>query len=179
MAIRLARYDADDETGGPDVQLILSYLRVLPNAPNDNVQSIGGVLEGKNEIVMIDDVRKTVARLSVMPVAQEVSIPWWLPRAAWKRNNMAELVPVMGAACDEVLRRWDGSSTWVLYGDFQGAGDTKSDAKQNSADIANAWKDFFGADVATADSPQNPTRMARAHSTVGAIAALARRLLRF
>ncbi len=175
MPIRLARYDADDETGGPDVQLILSYLRVLPNAPKDNEQSIGNVIDGKNEVVMIDDERKTVARLFVMPVAQEVVIPWWLPRASWSVDNMAELVPVMGAACDEVMRRWDGSSTWALYGDFQGEGDTKPGAKQNSADIANAWKDYFGADVATTDSPQNPTRMARARSTVGAIAALARR----
>lgn len=188
MTIRRVVYDNSREDGGPDVVLIYKHLLApeIPHPPKIPVSLMRWILEQPDNIVMVDEARETIAWLAVMSIVKEVSVPWWLPRASWTENNMRDLMPVMGAACEEVLRLYPGSDNWLLYGDAQGAGETDEEVRQSSYEIAGAWVDFFHEIATTGPSPipANALRNAsplndknfRPVSRVGHIAEIARRL---
>lgn len=114
-----------------------------PYPPNEDVDSIGQRVAQPNFVCMIDDVNGTVAGFDVQEVAQQVEVIWWLPRASEAEDNAAQLVPVFGAVCEEVMRRWPGSGPWPIGGNYPGVGDTKEARRRSSHEIVGFWVDYF------------------------------------
>ncbi len=165
MAIRPATYDPDDPTGGPDVQLILSLLALVPNPPNETVEGVGGTLDSPRRIVFIDDIQRTACRLAPRVDDQVVVITWWL----WDGTGdfTRRMFPVLRAAIMEVVTQHPGAATWTIYGDFHGAGNTGAQKLADSEAKARAVKGLVldDADVVLAPSAANPGMM-RLQATV-------------
>lgn len=154
--IREPVYDATAEDGGADVARILGQLTspLLQGAPKETPQSIGQRLGLPNTVTRIDDEHQTVACFVVVEgkgddaVVEEerhrhVVVLWWLPRIPWAEDNMPDLIPVFGAACEEVMRRWPGSEDWAIYGDYPGVGETWDDRDASSREMVDDWVAFW------------------------------------
>ncbi len=135
----------DSAVKGPVTTLLHEQVttRSGPNPPNESIESIGERVADPNFVCMIDDVNDTVAGFLVQPVAQEVLVIWWLPRARWAEDNMKLLVPVFGAACDEVLSLYPASGPWKVYGWYPGVGADFAEKAASSLDMVTAWLDYF------------------------------------
>ena len=155
--IRLAVYDPGREDGGRDVQRILRLLQSLPNPPDETPDSMGRWLTTPNWVSYVDTTRDTVCLLVVEAVEPyplfpepNVRVWFWGPRAALDTDNMQELLPVMGAACEEVIRQYPGSASWILSGEPQGLANVPEEENQaKQKEILEFWaNNVFGEDAA-------------------------------
>ena len=119
---RRALYLPEREDGGPDVDRFLRLLRTAPIPPNETPDSIGQRIEG----IYVDEERDTAAEIIIvheppargllhnppiprgvdMAATKQVAIISFLPRADWTGDNMADLMPLMAFACQDILDRF-------------------------------------------------------------------------
>lgn len=178
------------EGGSPDTDRVLRLLADGggPNPPNQSADSLHALAEYDGRLFFVDEDHDTSVQLlieeepaftallkPVTPptglntrVRRRVQAIYFLPRADWVNDNMADLTGVMGYACADVLRLFPEASPWLLYGDFQGAGDTDAEKAQAAADIAQAWADREPGAITFGAGPY--PSFARGYSTVGFIA---------
>ena len=185
--IRRATYDESRDDGGPDVDRFLRLLRTAPIPPKETPDSIGSRIEG----IYVDEDRDTAAEIIIvheppargllhnppiprgvdMAATKQVAIISFLPRADWTGDNMADLMPLMAFACQDILDRFPEAGPWLLYGDFQpDITDERVEVrKRTSEDIAKAWTERGRPGAITFGVGPTPI-YTRGYSTVGFIA---------
>ncbi len=125
-----ATTDRTREDGGPDVQKALSLLSLVPHAPNESVESVGGLLD-RGWAFRAGD---SMVLLAVQPDREHVEIVWWLPLASWLGEGMDALI----AACEAVLVEYGErvARSWNIGGLFSAQGETPDELLAASESIA-------------------------------------------
>ncbi len=127
--------------------------------PNESIESIGARVADPNFVCMIDDTEHDGVSInaiagffivepdltSLVPLERDwhVVVIWWLPRAPKEANNAPLLVPVFGAACDEVLRLYPASGPWSIYGYYPGVGADFAARTASSREMVDFWITYF------------------------------------
>ena len=144
MVIRRAVYDpnnSDPKTRYADVEIIRTALATLPNPPNiQHPSQLVDVLLDDNESIFIDDVAGIVARVTVLPDAEEVCLWWLLPHVNIVAKSDA-MRAVAQAAEKDALARHPKAADWVYHASPQTRvkGGATIDGMEDKGEVLLLW----------------------------------------